>query len=149
MILWKYITRPITFTLCVDDFGVKYVGIENAKHPVKTLNKYYEAITVDWEGKKFCRIDLEWDYKDRTCDIVIYDYVMRALEKLNYHSQIKKVYSLSIYTPPQYGQKIQMEESNIVTDHLSEQDIKELQKVIGQFLFYGRVSDLTMLHTLN
>ena len=85
---------------------MKYVGLENAKHLVKTLNKYYEAITVDWEGKKFCGIDLEWDYKDRTCDIAMHDYVVKALAKLNHHAQIKKVYSPSIYTPPQYGQKI-------------------------------------------
>jgi len=30
--LWKQNTRPISFTLVVDDFGVKYVGEENAQH---------------------------------------------------------------------------------------------------------------------
>ena len=25
-VLWKHTSRPITFTLCVDNFGVKYVG---------------------------------------------------------------------------------------------------------------------------
>jgi hypothetical protein len=29
---WKHDTRPISFTLVVDDFGVKYVGEENAQH---------------------------------------------------------------------------------------------------------------------
>jgi hypothetical protein len=28
--LWKYKTRPISFTLVVDDFGVKFVGKELA-----------------------------------------------------------------------------------------------------------------------
>ena len=32
---------------------------------------------------------------------------------------------------------------------LSDQDIKKLQKVIGAFLWYGRITDLTMLHALN
>ncbi|KAL7477007.1 hypothetical protein ACHAW6_002827 [Cyclotella cf. meneghiniana] len=28
--LWKHISRPISFTLVVDDFGIKYVGKEHA-----------------------------------------------------------------------------------------------------------------------
>jgi hypothetical protein len=28
--LWKHDVRPISFTLCVDDFGVKYVGRKHA-----------------------------------------------------------------------------------------------------------------------
>ena len=30
--LWKHDTRPIRFTLVVDDFGVKYEGKEHALH---------------------------------------------------------------------------------------------------------------------
>ena len=30
--LWKHETRPIVFTLVVDDFGVKYVNKEDAEH---------------------------------------------------------------------------------------------------------------------
>ena len=30
--LWKHVTRPISFTLVVDNFGVKYVGREHAEH---------------------------------------------------------------------------------------------------------------------
>ena len=33
--LWKHISRPIEFTLVVDDFGVKYVGREHANHLIK------------------------------------------------------------------------------------------------------------------
>ena len=29
---WKHEWRPISFTLVVDDFGVKYVGKQNADH---------------------------------------------------------------------------------------------------------------------
>jgi hypothetical protein len=30
--LWKHISHPIWFNLCVDNFGVKYIGNENLKH---------------------------------------------------------------------------------------------------------------------
>ena len=42
--LWKNVTRPVQFSLVVDDFGVKYVGKENADHLIRTLRKHYKAI---------------------------------------------------------------------------------------------------------
>jgi hypothetical protein len=30
--LWKHVSEIIWFNLCVDDFGVKYIGNENSKH---------------------------------------------------------------------------------------------------------------------
>ena len=35
--LWTHKTQPIAFTLVVDDFGVKYVGEEHAKHLTRCL----------------------------------------------------------------------------------------------------------------
>ena len=35
--LWQQDTRPISFSLVVDDFGVKYVGEENAQHLLDTV----------------------------------------------------------------------------------------------------------------
>ena len=35
--LWKHVSCPITFTLVVDDFGVKYVNKNNADHLVAAL----------------------------------------------------------------------------------------------------------------
>ena len=43
--LWKHTTRKIVFTLCVDDFGVKYFNKENMKHLTTTLKKYYKIST--------------------------------------------------------------------------------------------------------
>ncbi len=37
---WKHDWRPIAFALCVDDFGVKYVGVEHAKHLLQALNTH-------------------------------------------------------------------------------------------------------------
>ena len=37
--LWRHVTRPVQFTLVVDDFGVKYVGEENAKHLIQAIKK--------------------------------------------------------------------------------------------------------------
>jgi hypothetical protein len=41
--LWMHDTRPISFSLVVDDFGVKYVGEKNAQHLLDTVQKYYKC----------------------------------------------------------------------------------------------------------
>ena len=45
--LWKHIWRPITFTLVVDDFGIKFVGETHANHLKKTLEN---IMTLQWIG---------------------------------------------------------------------------------------------------
>jgi hypothetical protein len=47
--LWLHHTRPISFTLVVDDFTVKYVGKQHAEHLRNALLKTYE-LTTDWAG---------------------------------------------------------------------------------------------------
>jgi hypothetical protein len=39
--LWRHVTRPIHFTLVVDDFGVQYVGQEHSQHLIYALKKNY------------------------------------------------------------------------------------------------------------
>jgi hypothetical protein len=46
--LWKHDTRPISFLLVVDDFGVKYVGREHAQHLMGCIKK---IITFPATGK--------------------------------------------------------------------------------------------------
>ena len=50
--LWKHGTKPIFFSLIVDDFGVKYIGKENADHLIQDLQKLYN-ISIDWTGSLF------------------------------------------------------------------------------------------------
>ncbi len=56
-------TRPIKFSLVVDDFWVKYVGKEHADHLITTLRQHYASVTEDWEGKLYVGITLDWNYK--------------------------------------------------------------------------------------
>ena len=56
--LWQHITRPIAFSLVVDDFGVKYNHKDDADHLAKTLKKAYQ-IAEDWTGGLYCGITLK------------------------------------------------------------------------------------------
>ena len=44
--LWKHVSRPIAFTLVLDDFGVKYVGkiMPTTSSPPSKENKKYPRI---------------------------------------------------------------------------------------------------------
>ena len=48
---WKHDWRPVCFSLCVDDFGVKYVGRQHAEHLIVTLKEDY-TISQDWASTR-------------------------------------------------------------------------------------------------
>jgi hypothetical protein len=58
--IWLHKTRPIAFSLVVDDFAVKYVGKQHADHLRNALPESYE-ITTDWAAKVYSVMTLKWD----------------------------------------------------------------------------------------
>lgn len=50
--------RPICFSLIANDFGVKYVGEEHARHLLRVLREN-QTVSTDWEGFKYSGINLE------------------------------------------------------------------------------------------
>jgi hypothetical protein len=64
--LWTHATRPITFTLVVDDFGIKYVlGQQHANHLINSIKAMYN-MSLDWTSSLYCGLTLAWDYDKRT-----------------------------------------------------------------------------------
>ena len=57
----RHATRPITLTLVVDDFGVKYMGKQHAEHLIICLKDDTYKLTEDWTGNLYCGILLRWD----------------------------------------------------------------------------------------
>ena len=49
---WKHDWRPICFSLCVEDFGVKYGDRQHAKHLMNALKEDY-TISQDWAGTRY------------------------------------------------------------------------------------------------
>ena len=99
-------TRPISFTLVVDDFGIKYVGKEHAQHLIDTLQSLY-TITIDWTGTLYCGLTLKWDYQAGTVDISIPGYVARALKKFLHNPATRAQHAPHTWNPPNYGSTIQ------------------------------------------
>jgi hypothetical protein len=57
--LWKHVTCPVWFNLCVDDFGIKYIGREHLQHLYDALQKETYKIIEDLEGDLYCGIALK------------------------------------------------------------------------------------------
>jgi hypothetical protein len=76
--LWSHSTRDITFTLVVDDFGIKYTNRDDAIHLITALEELY-TVTTDWTGSLYLTMTLNWDYIHSTVDISMHGYVAKAL----------------------------------------------------------------------
>jgi hypothetical protein len=141
--LWKHDTRPIQFTLVVDDFGVKYVGEEHANHLKATLEEHYK-LTCDWTGQRYIGITLDWDYKRRQVHLSMPNYVKKALKQFQH--KVRKLQNAPYPSAPiQYGAKKQYATQNSSAPLVDAKTKKFIQQVCGKFLFLGRAVDSTLL----
>jgi hypothetical protein len=105
-LLWLHKIRPISFTLVVDDFAVKYVGKQHAEHLRNALLRTYE-LTTDWTATVYFGMTLKWDYKNRTCDISMPGYVSNVLNNFQHDATKHPQNTPSRYVTPVYGAKTQ------------------------------------------
>jgi hypothetical protein len=145
--LFKHETRQIAFALIVDDFGVKYVGIEEAKHLQQILGEKY-TITTDWEGETFLGMKLKWDYEARTVDISMPGYIEKALQRFQHSPPRRPEHSPHAYIEPNYGAPVQYTAPIDDSPPLNKIETKQLREIIGTLLYYGRAVDNTMLVAL-
>jgi hypothetical protein len=145
--LWLHKTRPISFSLVVDDFTVKYVGKQHADHLRNALLKTYE-LTTYWEATVYSGMTLKWDYKNRTCDISMQGYVSNVLRKFQNDAPKHPQHTPSIYVTPVYGAKTQYARK-YETPPLTAKQCLTIQKVTGSVLYYARSLDPTVLMPLN
>jgi hypothetical protein len=145
--LWLHKTRPISFTLVVDDFTVKYVGKQHAEHIRNALLQTYE-LTTDWKATVYSGMTLKWDYKNRTCDMSMPGYVSNVLSKFQHDTPKHPQYTPSRFVTPVYGSKTQYATKD-ETPPLTAQQCLTIQKVTGSVLYYTRAVDPTVLMSLN
>jgi hypothetical protein len=81
--LWKHETRPIQYTVVVNDFGVKYIGKKHAQHLNNALEEIYK-LTYDWTCKQYIRITLDWDYNKCLVHLSMPNYMQKALKQFQH-----------------------------------------------------------------
>jgi hypothetical protein len=146
--LWWHEFRPLTFTLVVNDFGVKFVNRADVDHLISSIKKTY-TLTEDWTGSLYCGITLEWDYVGRTVDISMPGYIKVKLQKYK-HIMPKKL-QMCPYSPKlkKFSTKAQAPLPHDSTPTLDTNDIKRVQKFVGSILYYARAVDMTVLIALS
>jgi hypothetical protein len=59
--LWTHEWSPITFSLVIDNFGVKYIGEEHAQHLRQVVQKYYTCFFKK-EEERYCGLTIKCGY---------------------------------------------------------------------------------------
>ena len=144
--LFRHKTKPITFCLIVDDFGVKYEHQSDVEDLIRHLQQRYK-ITADWTGQQFCGMHLQWDYKHRTVELSLPGYIKKALQRFQHTPPPRPEHSPHPWQPPNYGKP---QTAPIpTTTPLTPTDRKWVQEFLGTFLYYARTIDPTMLPAIS
>jgi hypothetical protein len=146
--LFKHETRPVWFTLTVDDFGVKYVGRQHAEHLMWALKHHYK-MEEDWEGKLYCGIKLDWNYAQGYVDISMPNYVQKKLTEYNHPAPTRAQHCPYQPNPIKYGKNSDEIIQETDSPLLDKEGKKYVQQVLGSFLYYARAIDMTILHALS
>jgi hypothetical protein len=145
--LWRHTTRRTTFTLAVDDFGIKYFSKEDADHLFAALATRY-GLTIDWTGSNYLGFKIDWNYEAGHVDISMPSYVPKALHNLGHKPPTRPQHAHHQWTAPVYGQKIQLANTDL-SPLLDKLGIKRVQQISGLFLYYSRGCDPTIIVALN
>ena len=144
--LWRHESRDVTFALVVDDFGVKYKGVENFRHLCSALRDLYE-ITVDEHGTKFLGLSIKWNYKAGWVEISMPGYVKKALLRFQHVAKGRRQHAPHPWNVPTYGRKVQFAKTDD-SPLAPASAATHVQQVVGTFLYYGLSLDLAMLVAL-
>jgi hypothetical protein len=91
---------------------------------------------------------LKWDYKNRTCEFFMPDYVSNVLSKFQHDTPKHPQHTPSRYVMPVYGAKAQYSTQD-GTPPLTAKQCLNIQKITGSLLYYARAVDPTVLLSLN
>jgi hypothetical protein len=146
--LWTHDTRPISFSLVVDDIGVKYVGREHAEHLMACIKKKYNILS-DCNGTAYYGLTLDWNYQDHTLDLSMPRYIKAALHKYQHPVPAHPEHSPHTWNPPIYGAKTQFMSDPTPSPTLSDKDVNKLLQLTGILLYYARAVDTTLIMSIN
>jgi hypothetical protein len=146
--LWRHVTRPIQFTLVVDDFGVQYVGAEHAHHLIAALETNF-TVSKDWTGGLYCGITLNWDYANKHVDLSMPGYIKYALHKFRHPLPKRPQYAPHNWMVPAYGQRIQYAPLPFAAPPATASEITRAQAIMGTLLYNARAVDPTLLVPLS
>jgi hypothetical protein len=103
---WQHNWRPISFTLVVNNFGMKYVDKNNVEHLMSILKQDY-TMDTNWEGTQYLGLTLNWDYTKRKVHLSMPVYIENTLICFSHESPDKPQTQPYPHTTPTYGVAVQ------------------------------------------
>ncbi len=146
--LWRHKSRLLTFTLIVDDFGVKFENKADVDHLISSIKSTY-TLTDDWTGNLYCGIMLELDYVGCTVNILMPGYIKMKLQEYKHIMPKKLQMCPYLPEPKKFGTEAQAPLPPDSTLKLDAKGIKHVQKNMGSILHYARVVTITVLMALS
>ena len=143
--LFRHHSRDISFTLVVDDFGVKYTSLDDFQHLQTSLELLY-LVTSSPTGTRYLGFDIDYDRPNRIMSLSLDGYIAKLLKSVVPESVKLKLYdSPMIYTPPVFGSTAPQVAPIDSSPLASSSDARLLQTVVGSLLYYARAIDTLML----
>jgi len=139
---WEHTTKSIQFVWVVDDFGIKYINKDDLDHLTRTLEKYYD-VAVDLDGKEFVKIELDWDYENKSVHWSMAPYLQKALRQFDNIVPTHRHDSHYPHIELKYGAKQYAEYD--MSAPVGKDEQKLLQQVTGKFNWYASGVDGTLL----
>jgi hypothetical protein len=138
--LFRHASRPITFVLVVDDFGVKYHHPSDFAFLVSCLSTLYH-VKAHPIASSFLGFSLAHNRLTRTFTVSYPGYISTLLTRLRPHG-VAHTASPFIYTPPSYGSHTPQSPTSLDTSPpATPSQSKDLQVAVGYLLYYGRAVD--------
>ncbi len=141
---WQHDWHPISFTLVVNNFGMKYISKNNVAHLTSVLKQDYK-INTDWEGTQYLGLTLDWDFKKRKVHLSMPGYIENALIRFGHELPNKPQLQPHPRTLPTYGTTVQYSKADNASPAATNAEGKCICQVIGILLYYGRAVDSTIL----
>ena len=104
--LWTHSWSPVTFTICVNCFGVNYIGNQHVDHLMTVLSSHY-TISRYWTCSRYLGIDLYWDYEKREVHLSMLSYVKDSLTRFPHSRPHKPQHQPYPHAKLTYGYKAQ------------------------------------------
>ena len=108
-------------------------------HFINALENGYK-LALDWQGKTYCGITLDWNYSERWVDLNMPGYIQKSRLKFQHQMPTESVDSTHKHTPIVYGEKQQPIQTDTLKK-LSGVEIERVQKIVGTLIYYSRCVD--------
>jgi hypothetical protein len=145
---WQHEWGPISFTLVIDNFGVKYINKADAEHLLTVLKQDYECDT-DWDGTRYLSLTIVRDYKSHKVHLSMPGYIDKVLVRFNHTPPDKPQHQPHPHMVPTYSATIHYDKHINQSPAATKANQKYIRQVVGILLYNARAVNATLLVALS